>query len=106
MPSARRRREERQIARRLAGLPAFRRAKLVAAYISLSFEVDTRHVLALCRAAKKEIAVPVTFPETGRIRFARLPARGARLKKNVYGIPEPREPRAWVSPREIDLVVV
>lgn len=103
-PAAKRRAESLLIARRVSRLQAFRRARVVAAYLSLPFEVDTRPLLALCRAAGKQVVVPVTFPETGRIRFARLEP-GARLKPNVYGIAEPAE-KKWISPRAIDLVIV
>jgi 5-formyltetrahydrofolate cyclo-ligase len=63
--------------------------------------VDTRPLLALCRAAGKSVVVPVTFPETGRLRFARLEGK---LKANVYGIREPADPR-WVPPKAIGLVI-
>lgn len=103
MAASKRRTESLRIARRVARLPAFRRARVVAAYLSLPFEVDTRPLLDLCRAAGKRVAVPVTFPATGRIRFAFLEPR-ARLKPNVYGIAEPAE-KKWVSTHAIDVVI-
>ena len=58
MPAAVRRQEVERMVRGLASLPAFRRARTVGLYLSLPSEVDTAPVLALCRRARKGVAVP------------------------------------------------
>lgn len=97
-----RRRGAEAAARRAAALAAFRRAKTVGIFLSLPFEIDTRPLLRLCRAAGKDIAVPVVFPETKTLRFARWPGAGA-LKKNVHGVGEPRRPE-WVATPDLVFV--
>lgn len=93
----------RAVAERVARLPEFRRASVLGVFLSLPFEIDTAPLMALARRAGKTLAVPVVFPETGRMKFALLREGKPRLKKNVYGILEPVHPE-WV--KEMDLVVV
>lgn len=93
----------RAVAERVARLPEFRRARVLGIFLSLPFEIDTAPLMALARRAGKTLAVPVVFPETGRMQFALLREGKPRLKKNVYGILEPVHPE-WV--RGMDLVVV
>lgn len=105
LPAARRRRESVAIARRLSGLKVFQKARTVALYLSLPHEVDTRPLLSLCRQLGKEVVVPVVSPEDKRMDFLPLPPGSRGLRKNVYGIPEPRASRNSHGPK-IDLLVV
>lgn len=97
-----RRRGAAAMARRAVALAAFKRAKTVGIFISLPHEIDTRPLARLCRAAGKEIAVPVVFPETKTLRFARWPGAAA-LRKNIHGVMEPRRP-AWTPPPDLIFV--
>jgi 5-formyltetrahydrofolate cyclo-ligase len=105
---AERRLAGRAVARRLAALPDFRRAKKIGLYLSLPLEIDTVPLIALGHAEGKTLAVPVVFPRRGEMRFAVL-AEGKplplvqKLQQNVYGILEPVFPR-WVE--GLDLLVV
>ncbi|MGQ0644189.1 MAG: 5-formyltetrahydrofolate cyclo-ligase [Elusimicrobiota bacterium] len=103
IPAARRRKDSLRIASRLARLPVFRRARTVALYISLPFEVDTRPLLALCRSLGKTVAAPVLDLRRNRIVFSRLDRR--HLRKNVYGVPEPASGDA-LPPASLDLYIV
>lgn len=97
-----RRRGALAVARRAAALAAFRRAKTVGIFLSLPSEIDTRPLQRLCRAAGKDLAVPVVFPETKTLRFARWSATVAR-RKNVHGVIEPRRPE-WVPTPDLIFV--
>lgn len=98
MGVATRRRAAWAVARRAASLEAFRRAKTVGVFLSLPFEIDTRPLLRLCRAAGKDIAIPVVFPETKSMRFARWPVRFSLMRKNAFGVWEPRRPEWTPTP--------
>lgn len=100
---ARKRAGARAVAERVARLPKFRRASVLGVFLSLPFEIDTVPLISLARRAGKTVAVPVVFPETGRMKFAHLREGRPRLTKNVYGILEPVRPE-WVT--ALDLVVV
>lgn len=99
---AKKRAEARAVARRVADLAEFRRARVIGVFISLPTEMDTAPLIALARQSGKTVAVPVVFAE-GRMRFAVLLLGSRRLKKNVYGILEPVRPE-WVD--SLDLVIV
>lgn len=105
---AERRLAGRAVARRVAALPEFRRAKKVGLFLSLPYEIDTAPLIALAHAAGKTVAVPVVFPGRKGMRFSFL-AEGKPLlsaqefQENVYGILEPVSPR-WVE--GLDLLVV
>lgn len=98
-----RRRSARAVARRVARWPVFQRAKSLGLFISMPIEIDTRPLIALARRYGKGVGVPVVFPDTGRMRFARLPRARSELRKNVYGIWEPRRPE-WMSTPDLVFV--
>ncbi len=93
----------RAVARRVALLSEFQRARVLGIFLPLSYEIDTAPLAVLARRAGKRLAVPVVFPDTGGMTFALLREGKPRLKKNVYGILEP-DPPEWVE--AMDLVVV
>ncbi|MBI4396628.1 MAG: 5-formyltetrahydrofolate cyclo-ligase [Elusimicrobia bacterium] len=106
-PESVRRRESRQVALRLAGMPVFRKARTVGVYLSLPHEMDTSPILRLCRDLNKQVAVPVIFPDKKQMRFAHLPVGSSKkLTRNGYGISEPAESaRRFVPPARLDLVI-
>lgn len=106
LPAAQRRRESRLMARRLSRLPAFRRARTVALYLSLPHEPNTAPLLRLCRQHKKRVAVPAADPASRRLRFVLLPPARVRFSRNAYGIAEPAGPRVFLPPQALDLAVV
>jgi 5-formyltetrahydrofolate cyclo-ligase len=91
------------VARRVGGLVEFRQARSIGVFLPFSFEIETAPLIALARRAGKTLAVPVVFPEEGRLRFAVLPEGRPRWVKNVYGIREPIR-RDWVD--RLDLLLV
>ena len=103
MTLAKKRAGAQAVAERVARIPEFRRASVLGIFLSLPFEIDTAPLMALARRAGKTLAVPVVFPETGRLKFAFLREGKPRLKKNVYGILEPVHPELVA---ELDLVIV
>lgn len=87
---------------REAALRVVAGARVVGAYVSVHSEVDTRGLLAALLARGQRVVVPVvTPPET--MRYAELASLDA-LAPGAHGIPEPREPRAFVD--EVDAILV
>ncbi len=95
------------LARRLSSLPAFRRARCIAAYWPADGEIDPLPALQRAYAAGKTCYLPVLCPQRdGHLQFA--PWRpGEPLRRNRFGIAEPTAPRRqWLSPRMLDLVLL
>jgi len=81
-------------AARLGGLPAFRRAKRIAAYIANDGELDPLPLLMHASRHGKQCYLPRLHPFLkGRMWFLRW-RPGDRLVCNRYGIPEPLPARA------------
>lgn len=105
MPAVRRTLANRAIVRHLRNLPAFRRARRVALYLPADGEVDLRSLEEHARARGKLLYLPVVGQE-GAMSFAPWP-RGGMLRRNRYGIPEPRGARRRSLPaRRMDLVIM
>lgn len=90
--------------RRLMELPEFQQAHTVALYRPLPREVATDDLLAACRSAGKRVLLPAWHSGHGAYALARWD-EGAPLKAGRYGIEEPAE-LTWVSPAEVDFIVV
>ncbi len=95
------------LARRLSALPAFRRARRIAAYWPADGELDPLPALAHAFAAGKACYLPVLCPQRdGHLHFAPW-WPGASLARNRFGIHEPAVPRrTWLPPRMLDLVLL
>lgn len=78
----------REITRRTAAIPAFKRAERVLAYADYNHEVMTRFLIEEAWRAGKEVAVPKVVGED--MVFYRL-TDFSQLKPGYYGIPEPQE---------------
>jgi 5-formyltetrahydrofolate cyclo-ligase len=91
-----------RIRENLLGMAEFQRAFSIAIYLPKpgSGEVDTSLLLDLI--GEKEILAPVVVGEG--MEFARL-LSPSELKPGPFGIPQP-EPKNFVQPSEIDLVLV
>ena len=84
----------------------FRHARRLAVYIAVDGELDPEPLVALARAAGKEVYLPVLPPGNSEP-LSFLPyAAGAQLRPNRLRIPEPA-PSAGeqVAPVELDLVL-
>lgn len=95
------------LARRLATLPAFQRARRVAAYWPADGEIDPLPALRRAAAAGKTCYLPVLCPQRdGHLHFAPWQPQ-TPLRRNRFGIPEPAvAPRHWLAPRMLDLVLL
>ena len=96
------------ILKRVLGLEAYRRAKLVHTYVSSKEnEVDTRTLLCTCLAQSKRVAVPVVMPGTRTLAHALISGLD-QLVGGPWGLAQPDPAEAVWLPTEaqIDLVVV
>lgn len=96
------------ILKRVLGLEAYRRAKLVHTYVSSKEnEVDTRALIGTCLAQGKRVAVPVVMPGTKTLSHALIDSLD-QLVVGPYGLAQPEPATAVWLPAEarIDLVVV
>lgn len=89
-----------------AATAQFRHARRVAVYIAVDGELDPEPLVALARAAGKEVYLPV-LPPGNSAPLSFLPyAAGAQLRPNRLRIPEPAPSAgAQVAPVELDLVL-
>ena len=93
-------------ARIVSGLPQFRAAQRVAAYIAMDAELDPAPLIALAWSAGKQVYLPALLPDDhGPLVFQPYTA-AALLKPNRLGIPEPDLPLANATlPMDMDLVL-
>ena len=83
------RRHGEAVARRLAHLLPFRKAKRIGLYLSVNGELDTKALISLARKQGKSLYLPVLHPFLhGRLLFCRWD-KGGRLVRNRFGIEEP-----------------
>lgn len=93
-------------ARRLARLPAFARARRIAAYVARGGELDPAPALALALRRGKQCFLPVLHPfGHNRLWFARW-QRGDRMRANRYAIPEPSARVGRLAAQRLDAVLV
>jgi len=102
-----RRRASLSLAQRIARLPQFRRAKLMAGYVANDGEIDPLPLLRqACDLGKTTCLPAIDRPQHGDMLFLRY-APGDLTRRNRYGIPEPLRRSSPVVPyRELDLVLV
>ena len=100
-----RRRASAALTRRLAQLPAFRRARDVALYASTDGEIDLGPLAERAVALGKRVWLPIVRPG-GRMEFARS-RPGTPVRRNSFGILEPASMRRERRDAgRMDLVVV
>ncbi len=92
------------IIKRLLHLEEYEKAKTIMFYIGINKEVKTEEAVKAALAAGKNVAVPVSDLENGRIMPVKLTSLTA-LKPGAYGILEPAGGKE-VDAKEIELVVV
>jgi 5-formyltetrahydrofolate cyclo-ligase len=94
------------LARRLAQLPALRRATRIALYWPMDGEIDPRALRQLRHFSRHRFYLPVLqrFP-AGTLRFAPWQAEGRRMLRNRFGIPEPRG-RVQLTARHMDAILL
>lgn len=104
---AQRRTASAMLARRLATLAVFQRARRIAAYWPADGEIDPLPALRRAAAAGKACYLPVLCPQRdGHLHFAAWQP-WTPLRRNRFGIVEPAvAPRHWLAPRMLDLVLL
>jgi 5-formyltetrahydrofolate cyclo-ligase len=90
----------------LTGLPSYRSAQHLAAYVAVDGEVDTEPLLQQAQRDAKHIYLPVVSSQTpAELRFYSW-ASGSRMRKNRFQIPEPDTSNAVsIAPQSLDLVL-
>ena len=100
-----RRRKSEAIRRKLVRLAAYRRATMVACYVSLPYEVETHQLIRRMLMTGKRVAVPCVRGRHLQWCELRDPAR--ELRPGAFGVLEPRSStRRVVRTEELDVVVV
>ncbi len=107
IPEAELRAASAAVSARVATLPAFRRARRIAAYVGSKGEIDPMPLLYLAWLSGKQCFLPVLHPFLpGRLWF--LPWRpGMPMVVNRFGIPEPPcNASRQCKPQWLDLVLM
>lgn len=92
-----------EVARQATALTAWPGARCLALYLAADGEVDTHPLASRCRAAGKQLFLPVIRDGEGRLDFA-LWEEGAALVPNRYGIPEPPPTALRRGAGELDII--
>lgn len=95
----------RAIVERLRALPAFERARTVAAFVAIKGEVDVSALLTFARAAGKTVLLPRVDAEREELAL-HVFAEGDLLEPSGFGVPEPRADAPVIAPHDVDLVIV
>jgi 5-formyltetrahydrofolate cyclo-ligase len=83
----------------------FRRAKVVAAYSALRFEIDPRAIVQRARALGKIVGLPRWVAHSGTLELA-LYGEGDELVESRFMTKEPLESAPVIDPGSVDLVLV
>ena len=95
-----------KLAAKLFASEFFRKSDLVAFYVSLAEEVDTRRLIDRALRLGKRVAVPKCDLKKRRLEFYEIKSR-KELKKGVLGILEPAaDPKRRIRSRQLDCVFV
>ena len=85
-------------------IPRWPTARLIALYLPSDGEVDTTPLGAVCRAAGKQLFLPV-IGEKNLMDFAEW-RQGSELIANRYGIPEPPDTAKRCAAAALDIIVM
>ena len=92
------------VATHIARIPRWTTASRVALYLASDGEIDTAPLSADCRAAGKQLFLPV-IGEKNLMAFAEWP-QGSELTANRYGIPEPPPAAQRCAAAALDIIVL
>ena len=96
-----------QIKKKLFSHDAFRKAKCVCFYVSMSTEVDTKSMIDEALALEKRVLVPMTNRADKQLSLYEITNRQTDLKKGAYGVMEPRPDRTRLTDlKEAECVIV
>ena len=102
LSSKQRRAASQNVARHLARLPEYRRARVIAVYLAFDGELPLDDVILAANRQGKHLVAP-RLSQRGRMVFLPLP-RGRNWRTNTLGIREPSG-RKPLPARQIDLVL-
>jgi len=94
----------RTVAIHIARIPGWPTARRIALYLASDGEIDTAPLSADCRAAKKQLFLPV-IGEKNLMEFAEWKP-GSELATNRYGIPEPPRSAQRCTAAALDIIVL
>jgi len=94
----------RTVAIHFARIPGWPTARRIALYLASDGEIDTAPLSADCRAAKKQLFLPV-IGEKNLMEFAEWKP-GSELATNRYGIPEPPRSAQRCTAVALDIIVL
>jgi 5-formyltetrahydrofolate cyclo-ligase len=103
LDAAAQRRAAHRLARRMALQPWYKQARTLALYIAADGEIDPVHVLERAWADGKRVFLP-QLRACNRLGFREY-RRGARLRRNRFGIPEPLQ-GCRILPDGLDVVLL
>ncbi len=94
------------LAKKMAGLAAYRNSQDIACYLANDGEIITSHLIEHARQMKKNIYLPVLSPLKNSLYFAPYP-EDCQLKNNRFGIPEPDcHPSQWRKAWQLNLLLL
>ena len=88
------------IAERVCELPEFENAQLIACYLSIGAEVETRGIIERAWQEGKTVALPRCVPASRRMRWYTIDSLDG-LERHAFGMQEPAD----LPAREVDLAV-
>ncbi len=93
------------IMNKIIAMPSFRKAKTIAVYASLPFEVDTQRLIIEAWAQHKRVVFPKV--EGSDMSFYQVTSFEELFPNGPFGIREPTSsPKRLVKKTEIDLIIV
>jgi 5-formyltetrahydrofolate cyclo-ligase len=93
-----------KVQERIARMPEFAEAGVVACYMAMPLEVGTDAIMAQSWRDGKVVCVPAGRPEDGLYGLTKVDA-GAAMLRGRFGIQEPRD-KTWMSAEDVEFVVV
>ena len=104
--AATRQRDSQSITQKLRALPAYRAAHVVAAYASFGSELETAGFLAAVLADGKQLLLPRINRTHRCLELRHTADLGVDLVAGVWGIREPAERCALISPGDVEFMLV
>lgn len=91
------------IQNRIAGLPEFRKARVVCCYLAMPHEVNTGEIIAACWKQEKTVCVPAFNADLAAYELAAF-ERDTSVGKGPANVPEPAE-KNWVGIERVELIL-
>lgn len=99
-------RDSHTITQKLRALPAYRAARIVAAYASFGSEFDTSEFLATVLADGKQLVLPRINRAERALELRHVVDMGADLEPGIWGIREPAQRCPILPPAKVEFMLV